>query len=326
MGQRLDHERPLWRIDVIPLEEERTALVGRFHHAMADGVSVMRLLGSLLWDPAEVDSGASKPEKKAKPPASSTGRPRSGWLGRLPGAARREFRRGADTSLDHHIGPGRELAWRGFELEHLKQIEHAAGEGVTVNDVVLAVVAGGLRGWFESGARPAALRAQVPVSLHARDESTSDIGNRDSYFNLDLPLEEPDPLARLRTISLETQERKLDHDAETLYAFFHALGHFRPLYRGVTRIVTGPREFALSVSNVPGPRERPLVLGHSIEELCSFAEPADRHALRIAAISLDDRLAFGLCADPDAIADLPKLASSFDEALRELSAAAGVGG
>ena len=59
----------------------------------------------------------------------------------------------------------------------------------------------------------------------------------------------------MRSISGETQERKLDHDAETLYSFFHSLSHFGPLYREVTRAPQDPREFALSVSNAPGPRD-----------------------------------------------------------------------
>ena len=108
-------------------------------------------------------------------------------------------------------------------------------------------------------------------------------------MNVDLPIAEPDPQERLRLINAETSERKLDHDADALYAFFHALGRFRPLYKGVTRLTSGPREFALSVSNVPGPRERAVILGHAVEQFCSFAEPADRHALRISVVSLGGR-------------------------------------
>ena len=85
------------------------------------------------------------------------------------------------------------------------------------------------------------LRVQVPVSLHAREEEKDELGNRDSFLNVDLPLAEPDPLTRLRVINAETRERKLEHDADALYAFFHALGRFQPLYRGVTRLTSGPR-------------------------------------------------------------------------------------
>jgi WS/DGAT/MGAT family acyltransferase len=239
-------------------------------------------------------------------------------LVRLPGALRRELRPGADTPLDKHIGSEREIAWTVVPLARLKRIGKAAGDGFTVNDVVLAVVAGGLRRWLEgAGTRPDSLRAQVPVCLHLREGGT-EIGNRDSFLNVDLPLAEPDPVERLRAINAETTEAKLDHDADTLYCFFHALGRFRPLYNGVTRIISGPREFALSVSNVPGPRERPLILGREVHEFCSFAEPADRHALRVAVISFGGDLAFGLCSDPEAIGDLNHLAEGLKASVAEL--------
>jgi diacylglycerol O-acyltransferase / wax synthase len=333
LAQRLDHERPLWRLDLVALEGGRTGIVGRIHHAMADGVTAIRIAAGLLWDPPEEDDGGERPEhpSKEKPAAEQAAaaaeqaelppehreRP---LLVRLPGTLRRELRPGADTPLDKHIGSEREIAWTVVPLARLKRIGRAAGEGFTVNDVVLAVVAGGLRQWLEgAGARPASLRAQVPVCLHLQEGGT-DIGNRDSFLNVDLPLAEADPVERLRAINAETREAKLDHDADTLYSFFHALGRFRPLYDGVTRIVSGPREFALAVSNVPGPRERPLILGHEVHEFCSFAEPADRHALRVAVISLGGDLAFGLCSDPEAIGELNHLAEALEASVAELEA------
>ena len=339
LAQRLDHERPLWRLDVLALEDGRTGIVGRIHHAIADGVTAIRIAAGLLWDLPERPPGRSLPERRAKPEATYAGRPpvaaidgeakdelppehrEPPLLVRLPGALRRELRPGADTPLDQHIGSEREIAWTVVPLARLKRIGRAAGEGFTVNDVVLAVVAGGLRQWLEgAGSRPASLRAQVPVCLHLREGGT-DVSNRDSFLNVDLPLDEPDPVERLRAINAETREAKLDHDADTLYFFFHALGRFRPLYDGVTRIISGPREFALSVSNVPGPRERPLILGHEVHEFCSFAEPADRHALRVAVISLGGDLAFGLCSDPEAIGELNHLAEALEASVAELEVA-----
>jgi WS/DGAT/MGAT family acyltransferase len=334
LSERLDHTRPLWRFDALPLTGDRTALVGRIHHAMADGISAIALSAGLLWDgddepegsPADADDApnASRPDpaparEKRSPPAATPDAREARILVRLPGALWRELRPGSDSELDQHIGPGREVAWTSFPLERLKRIGHSAGEGITVNDVVLAVVAGGLRRWLAGGGGPAHdLRVQVPVCLHAREEQSGKLGNRDSFMNVDLPLAEPDPIERLRLINGETRERKLQHDADALYAFFHAIGRFRPLYKGVTRLTSGPREFALSVSNVPGPRERPVILGHAIEQFCSFAEPADRHALRVSVVSLGGELAFGLCSDPDAISDLDGLRGALADSIAEL--------
>jgi WS/DGAT/MGAT family acyltransferase len=324
LAERLDHARPLWRLDLIPLESGRTGMVGRIHHAMADGVSAIRIAGSLLFDPvpAKQPGGRSpSPTGGRAQAATPEGEAESrGLLARLPGTLRRELRPGADSVLDQHIGSEREIAWVAFPVQRLKEVGHRAGEHITLNDVVLAAVAGGLRRWLQDEGRPASLRAQVPVCLHLRDADPS-IGNRDSFLNVDLPLSEPDPIARLRSINEETKERKLDHDADTLYAFFHALGRFRPLYKGVTRVTSGPREFALSVSNVPGPRDRPSILGHEVREFCTFAEPADRHALRVAVISLGGDLAFGLCSDPEAIEGLDRLVEALEESVAELEAA-----
>jgi diacylglycerol O-acyltransferase / wax synthase len=330
LAERLDHERPLWRVDVVPLQGGRTGLVGRIHHAMADGVTAIRLVSELLFDLPEDGRGpGAESRPAAKAAASSEKTPLAAehherpLLVRLPGALRRELRPGADTPLDKHIGSEREVAWTAFPLSRLKAIGHSAGDGATVNDVVLAVVAGGLRSWLEGAeTRPAKLKAQIPVCMHLRDGDAS-VGNRDSFLNVDLPLDEPDPLVRLRTINAETSERKLEHDADTLYSFFHALGRFRPLYDGVTRIVSGPREFALSVSNVPGPRDPAAVCGREVREFCSFAEPADRHALRVAVISLGGDLAFGLCSDPNAIGELNRLAEALEESVAELEEALG---
>ena len=296
---------------------------------MADGVSAIRLAAGLLWDedsapasaPPPTATGAVKkpaaehsPGDAASPRASETR-----ILVGLPAALWRELRPGRDTRLDQHIGPAREVAWTSFPLERLKRIEQGAEEGVTVNDVVLAVVAGALRRWLpQVGGIADDVRVQCPVCLHAREEEKGQLGNRDSFMNVDLPIAEEDPAQRLRLINAETRERKFDHDADTLYAFFHALGRFRPLYKGVTRLTSGPREFALSVSNVPGPRQRAVILGHALEQFSSFAEPADRHALRITVISLGGELAFGLCSDPEAISNLDGLRGALAESIGEL--------
>jgi diacylglycerol O-acyltransferase / wax synthase len=330
LSERLDHTRPLWRLDVLPLTGDRTAIVGRIHHAMADGVSAIKLAAGLLWDLDAKDSSPHPATPKPGTPGKADPSPDKPVAGaaeerilvRLPSALWRELRRGRDTTLDQHIGPAREVAWSTFPLERLKRIGHGSPEGATVNDVVLAVVAGALRRWLpEAGGIAEDLRVQCPVSLHAREEQEGEMGNRDSFMNVDLPIAEPDPQERLRLINAETSQRKLDHDADALYAFFHALGRFRPLYRGVTRLTSGPREFALSVSNVPGPRNRAVILGHAVEQFCSFAEPADRHALRISIVSLSGELAFGLCSDPEAISKLDGLRGALGDAISELEGA-----
>ena len=130
---------------------------------------------------------------------------------------------------------------------------------------------------------------------------------------------EPNPRRRLEAINAETRIRKVEHDPAELYSFFHTLSHIRPLYRYASELASGPREFALSVSNVPGPRLPVRVLGADVTELYSVAEPADRHALRASAVSLAGRMGFGFCTDPGAVPGIAGLADGLDASLEELA-------
>jgi WS/DGAT/MGAT family acyltransferase len=351
MAERLDHARPLWCIDVAgPLDDGRTALVIRVHHCLADGVTFLRMLSELLWDRDDnwvpVPAAAWQPEPAPgtlRLLASGAGSRMRGIGGALAGGARaaaspRRWRDagrglaalpatlrrelwplGADTAFDRRISGEREVAFTACELDDLKRIEHAAGNGVTVNDVVLAVVAGAIRRWLGAHHQPLqAMRVQIPVSMHHRDEAPGALGNRDSFLFCDLPVAEPDPRKRLAAINAETLSRKQHQDADELYAFFHSLSHVKPLYRVASGLASGPREFALSVSNVPGPREPVHLLGGRVAELYSLAEPADRHALRASAVSLAGRMGLGFCTDPGAVPGVAELAAGLDASLEEL--------
>lgn len=239
---------------------------------------------------------------------------------RLPGTLRRELGgRTAASPFDRHLGAEREVAWATVPLAELRALEDAFDTHVTINDLVLAIVAGALRHWLERrGEEPAAMRVKIPVSMHARDERPDAIGNRDSFLFVGLPVTEADPVRRLMSIAAETRERKLRGDAAELYTFFHGLSHFRPLEQIATRVAMGAREFGLSVSNVPGPRELGAILGHAVSGLHTFAEPAEHHALRVAVISLAGALSFGLCTDPRAVAGLDVLAEGIELSMGEL--------
>lgn len=352
MAERLDHLRPLWCIDFVgPLEDGRTALVIRIHHCMADGVTALRMLSQLLWDHDGEDSEPGPSitwEARPQPSAArllaagvgsrvrdlgnavsngarAAASPRR-WrdtgrgLAALPGTLRRElWPIGADTAFDQRIGGDRELAFTSCSLADLKRVEHSVGDGTTVNDVILAIVAGAIRRWLSTHDEPMeTMRVQIPVSMHHRDEDGDALGNRDSFLFCELPISEPDPRARLEAINAETKDRKEHHDPDELYSFFHSLSHIRPLYKAASGFASGPREFALSVSNVPGPREPVSLLGANVAELYSVAEPADRHALRASAISLAGTMGLGFCTDPGAVPGVADLADGLDESLAEL--------
>jgi diacylglycerol O-acyltransferase / wax synthase len=312
MTEPLDREHPLWAIDVVALDGPRTALVWRLHHAIADGTVAMRAARALFFEEGGAARAAAAPGTWAVAARGAA---------RFPGMLRRELGRTARSSpLDRAAGPRREVAFVKASLQQLKLIAHGAPERGTVNDVVLAAVAGGLRRWLgATGAEQAAMRVKVPVSLHARDES--DGANVDSFMCIDMPLAAPDAAARLLAITRETRDRKTLHDAQTLAAFFADLSHFsRSLERFAQHWAMSPRVFTLNVSNVPGPAEPQRVFGAPLLELYALAEIAHRHALRIAVASAAGSISFGLCADADALGGVDAIASGIEEELGELSA------
>ncbi|HEX3316736.1 MAG TPA: wax ester/triacylglycerol synthase family O-acyltransferase [Solirubrobacteraceae bacterium] len=351
MSGRLPRDRPLWDLQLVgPLPGRRVAVLARFHHAWLDGLASLNAVRALLYDEPGDDGAASDGWRPVPGPGTaelvaSAVRQRVGvlagaagalartavspdrWrlgaqeLGRLPGAVGRELLPSSVRSpFAGSIGRRRTMAWTSAPLADYKAVEHVAGEHTTVNDVVLAVVAGGLRTWLGHAARDRPLRCKVPVSLHRRDEGP-DVGNRDSFMIVDLPVGDRDPWARLRAIHRQTAERKRHHDAETLDALFGDLALVAPpLERLLSRVTRSSREFVVSVSNIPGPREPVAILGARLAELMVFGEIALDHAVRVSAVSLCGVLAIGLCGDPEVVPDLDGLATAMGDALAELRA------
>jgi len=242
----------------------------------------------------------------------------------MPAALIRELGHpGEYAPFDRPVTIARELAFTVAPLAEFKAIGASRPVAATVNDVLLAVIAGGLRSWLGAdGARD--LRAQIPVSLHHRDEAAGDLSNRDSFLNIDLPLAEADPLRRLDKISAETRERKRLDDADEMYDLFHALGCVKSIGAAARRMAGSSHEFSLSISNVPGPRDPVQVAGRRVQHLFSSSEPAAHHALRISAISCAGDMGIGLCTDPTALPDIAALADCVEAAYTELRAAAGI--
>jgi hypothetical protein len=309
--QRLDRSRPLWQIDLIPLQRGRLALVWRLHHTLADGTTAMRYARELLWDERPA-AGAGATHSAAR----SADEPRR--RAHLAGFFAREFGRGR-SPLAGRVGLRREIAFARLPLDAL----HDAGKrlaGATLNDAVLSAVGGGLEGWLERhhGALRE-VRVKVPVSLHHPGEV---LGNADSFFIVGVPLAQSDPVARLRAVHDATSTRKRDHDAETMDDLLGALRGVSPsLARLCERVERSARAFALNVSNVPGPREPVTVLGASLSSLHSIAELAEHHAVRVAAVSMCDELFLGFCADPDIVTDVASMARATESEAAAIVAA-----
>lgn len=328
MAELLPRDRPLWALDVVALDDGRTALVWRIHHALADGMTTMRMVRAVLLDDetgAETAPAAGSAEAPPGAPSTAPGgarvrsrlAPLRGAL-RLPAALLRELSPHPSLyALDAEPGEARAVAFAGFPLEDAKRIAHTQPERATVNDVVLAGVAGGIRRWLATlGDHARSLRVKVPVSLHQPGDGA---GNRDSFLCVDVPLDVADPVERLRAVAAETRARKAHRDAQAVDSFFRDLSHFSAsLERHVEHWSSSPRVFGLNVSDVPGPRGPLSVLGAPVASVHSLAEIAHRHALRVAVVSAGGRLGFGLCADMVALGSPAPIAAGIERELDEL--------
>jgi len=261
---------------------------------------------------ARIGSGLASPERR---------REALEELRRAPETIRRELHplRGR-SPFDAAIGRRRVVALASHDLEEVHRAAHAAGDGITINDVLLSLVAGGLRRWLlDRHGSPGPLRAQVPVSMHRAGEAPGAVPNRDSFINVGLPVDEADPVRRLRAVAAQTRARKAAHDADELYALFADVGHVsKGLFRLAHRLASNPHVFALSISNVRGPTGDLYFAGGQLRELYSLAEIAPHHALRVSALSVGGRLSVGICADADAVPNAPVLVSGVDASLDEL--------
>jgi diacylglycerol O-acyltransferase / wax synthase len=346
MRGRLDRTRPLWSLHVAELKDGDAALIWRIHHCMADGTAALRLAAQMLWD-GEQDTTDTLAAAEWNP------RPIPGWYQLLVAGVKDRLRRLAHwrppvlraaakggprrtvATIRRELSPGndrspfdarrlsseRAVAFASAPLSDLKGIGRGIGRGATVNDVLLALIAGGLRYWMTADSRvPVSLRAKVPVSLHDHDQ----LANRDSFFCIELPLEEAEPAERIRLIHDATSMRKSQHDAQALDAVFGGRSRVPvPMERFLQRRADDPRVAALCVSNVPGPRGPIFVAGARVRELYTVAEIGERHALRVSAVSLGDVLSLGFCADPTAVPHLRIVVEGVQRELETLRACVG---
>ncbi len=354
-SQQLDRTKPLWELWMVQgLSRKRFALVTKTHHALVDGVSGVDIATVLFdlqpvpepaetdrdWTPSSPPSGAQLLVKDAEGALRAPIRlmrrveqavehPRRA-LGELAESAEAlgevgwNFANPApEVPLNVPIGAHRRFEWVRGDLARFKRIKTALGG--TVNDVVLAVVAGSLRRWLHArGVRTEGmeLRAQVPVSIRAADER-GQLGNRIAAVRGPLPVYVEDPVKRLELCRRGMEgikQSKQALGAEVISRF----NDFAPptLLAQAARINFSTRLFNLVVTNVPGPQIPLYVLGRELEDIFPVGFLPPNQALFVAIMSYNGGINFGLLADYDAVEDLDLIAAGIETSIDELDEAA----
>jgi WS/DGAT/MGAT family acyltransferase len=357
MAQRLDRTRPLWEMWVVEgLEDDRFAVVSKVHHCMIDGVSGVDLMTVLMSPSPDAEIPEAPPYVPRPAPSGlelvrgelrrrlalpfSVLRGARAFLGEAEDVRREvlvraraiaetlgaTLRPASATPLNEEIGPHRRFDWLTVPVAEIKEVRRALGG--SLNDVVLAVVAGAVRRFLlHRNVDPVGLdfRVMAPVSVRAESERGS-LGNRVSAWIVPLPLAEADPRGRLRAIAAKTAELKAQRSAVgaevlTQVADWTPSTLLSLGARNATRLLP----FNLVVTNVPGPQIPLYLLGARMTEVYPQVPLADRLALGIALFSYDGRICWGFNGDYDVVPDLARFVDDVREAFRELREAAGLG-
>lgn len=353
-GTPLDRNHPLWEMYIADgLADNKIAVIHKVHHVLADGVASANQMAMAI--------GAREPEiggQLAAYPAESTapgnlvrgaGRDHVGQLRRLPklvnetatGVSRvrrkaRERGRHPDLArnfapppsfINHVVTPGRRFATAPLALADVKQT--ARHLGVTLNDIVLATAAGALRELQlrYDGKADVPLIAGVPVSYNTSPERL--VGNEFTYMTPSLPVHVDDPLERVRLTATATAIAKENHSllGPTLlpsWLTYLPPGTTPRVFRMQARRLESAMVMNLTISNVPGPRERGCVEGAVVDEIYSVGPIVAGSGMNITVWSYVDQLAISVLTDDRTLKDPHEATDALIASFTEIRAAAGL--
>ena len=353
-SQLLDRRRPLWELWVVEgLDQgERFAVISKVHHCMVDGISgaeLMTVLMSLSPDEAgepgppfvprplpgraelvaaDVRDAVIAPLEVARRVSELMAPEQREQLGSAFRGAGELIARGlvpaSETPLNKPIGPHRRFESLAFDLSQVKALKDKLGG--TINDVVLATVAGALRRFLLRRLVDVSrldFRVSTPVSVRQASERGV-LGNRVSAWIVPLPVGEPDALRRLERIRATTERLKQSNQAlgaDLLSAVTEWTG--TTLLSLGTSFQNMGRPHNLVVTNVPGPQVPLYLVGAPLVESYPIGPLFQNQAVIVALFSYAGRLFFGLNADAERMPDLPALRDDLERAFAELAALAG---
>jgi diacylglycerol O-acyltransferase / wax synthase len=326
-------DRPLWSATLVNnVTGDRSALVLVMHHVLADGIGGLAALMQLVDGPPPTAGAVSeRPFPLAAPSTSQlladAAATRLRAVRRLPIGARlvrdafTELWTGRLTlasrcSLNQPTGPRRRIAVARADIAALKNA--AAAHGATVNDALLAVVAGSLQAVLRHrGEFVDHFVMSVPISGR-REASAAQLGNAVGVMPVVVPAVE-DSVAALPSVARATQARRQlqGRSASTIV--------LAPLFRGLARIglfqwfVDRQPLVTTFVSNVRGPESHLLMLGARIEGLVPISLVPGNVTICFSALSYAGTLTVTVVVDPDRCPDLPVVATALQDHLNRLT-------
>jgi diacylglycerol O-acyltransferase len=353
MSEHLDLSRPLWETWLVNgLDGGRWALINKTHHAMIDGISGADIVAVLLdRDPKAAEARPAPAwTPGAEPSPVRLAAAALGDLARTPSEVGHVLARALRTPrrftkqtaielyglalagekvvwpesvLDGPIGPRRRWAWARADLAEVKQVKNSLGG--TVNDVILAAIAGGFRALLTARGEPVdgrTVRTMVPVSMRTAEEHGT-MGNQVSAVFADLPVGLSNPSERLAAVTRQLSSLKSSGMAigvDTMLAAVDLMPG--TLFSLGARVAARLPQRAISTvtTNVPGPQVPMYLLGRRMTELFPYIPLGADIRITIGVASYAGRLTCGVTGDYDAVPDLQVLCDGIETATQELVA------
>jgi diacylglycerol O-acyltransferase len=350
-AQHLDRSKPLWEIWMVEgLDENRWALLSKVHHCMVDGVSATDLMSVMFeangapatadsWVPAAEPSDAElvvrtlthrtlNPSEQLRSLRAAVRAPRESLsqardLLRGMTSAAGVIRPVDSSSLTGPVGPHRTWSWAHVRLSDVKSVRTELGG--TVNDVVLAIVSGGLRDLLESRGEPVAdrtIRTLVPVSVRRPGERGT-YNNRVSAMFAELPVGVADPAARLESVRSQMDGLKQSKQAVAGDVLTSLSGFAPPMLLALgARLAARSPSLGVQtgITNVPGPQQPLHTLGRRLLESFPYVPVIGNVRISIAIFSYDGGLYLGVTGDYDSSSDIDILTTGVERSMGELLA------
>ncbi len=361
----LDPKRPLWELYIVEgLEHGRFAVITKTHHALVDGASAIALDQLLVsrsrkasleeqpvpppWRPrsepsplglvteAMLDVVRSPGDvvdgfRHGVADAKATGERVLGALGAAASTLARVSTRPAPSSpLNVRVSGARRFVMVGTDLEDYRTVRAGLMQGrfaeeVTVNDVILATIAGALRAWLLTrgeAVRPTTtVRAMVPVSVLDPDDPVAEVVGGLKACYVDLPVGEPGPGMRLHQIAFAMLQ-EMENGSPVAADALAGIGGFAPptLHALGARLgsAVSRRLYNLVITNVPGPQHPLYAMGARLLSTYPVLPLSHGQGLSIGLTSYDGGVYYGLLADRDTIPDADVLGQCLVDALAEL--------
>lgn len=360
MSRKLDPARPLWEIYLVEgLSKNRVAVVTKTHQAMVDGIAAIDIAQVLfdvergdttgdaddLWMPRPAPSGAGlvveavadavqrpgeivENVRAAAGDATATVQKVARTFGGVVSALRTAATPAPSGPLNLPTSTQRRFAVARAKLDDLRSVrwEH----GSTINDVVLAVLAGALRSWLLSRGEvvtgSTTLRAIVPMSVRSAEyelerEDDATVGGNISAQLVDLPVGEANPVVRLHHITHAMRAHSDSDQSVAAGALVKASGFAPPTLHALGARVANQlsdRLFNVLVTNVPGPQVPLYAAEAKMVEMFPVVPLAKNQSLSVGVTSYNGGVFFGLNGDRDAMPDVDVLAAMIGEALDEM--------